>query len=384
MSGWLAKASSSLRQENTESPQPFVLTCECGLEHNGLRRARHQRIICKTCGASLFVLPKDAYPLPAARKPKKKRKKKRGARGRQNADTTSQQVGQLLIALPSVVGGGVRSAGSRMLLSLRQTLSGYVAAFRNFWTPFRLVILGVVIMIGFTLAMVARSRALDAAREVVRVAGDAGVAALDSGDIAKAREQFADAAAALDQLGRDDPEAERIRQRWRETTAMTRLLPQDLYALIEDGDHAAAAGIEDEWEEEFRSRHSGKWIVLELPVAHDVENDRYRAPYSLPVGTEGRVVTIDVDVPVMSKLTFGDAPRTVIMAAPLRSCSLMSDRRSWTLTLQPERAFLWTHLDTYEEVGFGFDDWQPRERVRQILESQAAAIGAISPTTEQP
>ena len=384
MSGWLAKASSSLRQENTETPQPFVLTCECGLEHNGLRRNRHQRIICKTCGASLFVLPKDVYPAPVARKPKKKKKKGKGhSRGRRKAATVSQRVVRSVASVPAVAADSLRTLGLKLLQSLRQTVTSWLTAFRNFWTPFRLIILGIVIMIGFTLTMVARSRGLEAARETVRTAVEAGTSALDDGELAEARDHFAQAAAALDRLGRDDPEAEQIRQRWRETTAMTRLLSQDLYALIEEGDHAAAAGIEDEWEEEFQARHSGKWIVLELPVMHDADKDTYRMPYPMPVGIEGRVVTIDVNVPVMARLTFGDAPRTVIMAAPVESCSLTDNRRIWTLRLDTDQAFLWAHLDTYEAVGFDFDDWQPRARVRQILESQAEAVGALSPTSEQ-
>lgn len=71
------------------------------------------------------------------------------------------------------------------------------------------------------------------------------------------------------------------------------------------------------------------------------------------------------------------------MAAPVESCSLTNNRQVWMLKLDADQAFLWAHLDTYEAVGFDFDDWQPRARVRQILESQAEAVGALLPTSEQ-
>jgi len=70
MSGWLSRLTSS-GAAAADEPQPFQVNCECGVGHSGLRRKVSQRIICRTCGSALFVLPKNIYPAPTAQKKKK-------------------------------------------------------------------------------------------------------------------------------------------------------------------------------------------------------------------------------------------------------------------------------------------------------------------------
>lgn len=64
MAGWLTRLAFP-GSGAPDAPQPFQVTCECGLDHSGLRRKTSQQIICRTCGAALFVLPKNVYPSPA-------------------------------------------------------------------------------------------------------------------------------------------------------------------------------------------------------------------------------------------------------------------------------------------------------------------------------
>src|SRR5690242_8175888 len=67
MAGWLNKASSVFRRSQPDVEHPFAVPCECGLIHRGMRRNRSQKIVCRECGSTRFILPKDAYPAPRDR-----------------------------------------------------------------------------------------------------------------------------------------------------------------------------------------------------------------------------------------------------------------------------------------------------------------------------
>ena len=64
MNKWFSKATNVFKGSAEETPQPFELQCECGVRHAGLRKKAPQRIVCRECGSSLFVLPRDVYPTP--------------------------------------------------------------------------------------------------------------------------------------------------------------------------------------------------------------------------------------------------------------------------------------------------------------------------------
>ncbi|MEZ6057621.1 MAG: hypothetical protein R3C01_13050 [Planctomycetaceae bacterium] len=70
MAGWLSRLALP-GGGASDAPQPFQITCECGLDHSGLRRKTSQQLVCRNCGAALFVLPKNVYPAPGEPKYKK-------------------------------------------------------------------------------------------------------------------------------------------------------------------------------------------------------------------------------------------------------------------------------------------------------------------------
>ena len=67
MSNWISKATNAFQGDDSSSAQAFELSCDCGQKHSGIRRQKWQRIVCRSCGGSLFVLQRDPYPPPKER-----------------------------------------------------------------------------------------------------------------------------------------------------------------------------------------------------------------------------------------------------------------------------------------------------------------------------
>ena len=63
MANWLEKALG--KNENEAEPVqsvPFSITCQCGVQTDGMRLERAKRVICSECGAGHFILPINRYP----------------------------------------------------------------------------------------------------------------------------------------------------------------------------------------------------------------------------------------------------------------------------------------------------------------------------------
>lgn len=63
MANWLDKALGK-NEKDAEPVQsvPFSITCQCGVQTDGMRLERAKRVICSECGAGHFILPRNRYP----------------------------------------------------------------------------------------------------------------------------------------------------------------------------------------------------------------------------------------------------------------------------------------------------------------------------------
>jgi hypothetical protein len=61
MANWLDKALGRNEAEPVK-PVPFVKSCQCGSQSQGLRQERAKRVICAQCGAAHFILPVNPWP----------------------------------------------------------------------------------------------------------------------------------------------------------------------------------------------------------------------------------------------------------------------------------------------------------------------------------
>jgi hypothetical protein len=386
MSEWLTKATEALRGEKEPEPQPFEIDCECGTHHGGFRRRKHQRIICRSCGTALFIMPSDTYPPPLAPEPKKKRKRKGRRSARRHEVVPTQAAVDAGRALASKAVSEVTQASAQVAArtsdagrGLWQRITGLALSVVRFWSPFRIVILCIVLAVGGTVFLTVRTGADEAALSRLKESDEQAREALADGDLAAAQEQFAVAVDALDQLGWvTKPLACEIRQFHRETTAMQDLLTASPFDVAADAEDAFVHGRLDEFDRQFQLHHAHRWIVLEGPVARVGRTARggyYRIDVPSAIGDKRRTLVISGRLPALDTLKFRDAPRDVILAGQLKSCELSGDRRSWVLRLEPQTAFLWSDPGNYAAIGMASSDPEQVEAVNRILTTQSLANG---------
>lgn len=374
MSGWLTKAAGAFRGEQPEQPVPFESVCECGVRHSGVRRRKPQRIICRSCGTALFVLPRDSYPAPQAPPPRPKKKRKRSRGGAAPEPARFEQVATNVFQASERVGRSAANVG----LGIGARVQAWALAFLALWTPLRLILLGSLAVCGATVAYVMLGDRSEQAVLDLKVSNEAARKALGDRQIEAAHEHLSAAVAALDKLDRhSDPLALEIRQLHRETGAIRDALPISPLQIVAEADAAHESGQGDKWQQTFRTQYRNRWMIVDGLVQRQSSGpERGQSTVSLPlrVGPERRSVTLNVAHADLDRLTHGK-PRGAVFAAQLTGCDLSADRRSWKLRVSSPTAFLWGTLDTYEAAGFAFDGVEDRRRVERTLAAQRRVLG---------
>lgn len=386
MSGWLSKATGALRGDSPDEPQPFETLCECGVRHSGLRRRKPQRLVCRSCGTSLFVLPRDVYPTPTAPappKPKPRKKRKKPAPPvTQVGQRVFQQATESVAKASAKVGRGAADAG----LGFGARVAAFIAGFIALWTPFRLIVLGVVVLCAITAAVTLLSDRSEEAVIALTTANENARTAMEAKDFELAQSEFARAVALLNELERhDDPLAREIRQLYQETTAIRDIVPIPLLDIVADADAALQSGRTAEWERTFQTRYRDRWLVMEgdvVPADLAKSGGRYAIRIPIGIGPSQRSVSVEVALPLFDQLVKGGKPRPVVLAGQIESCDLSSDSRTWVVRLARSSAFLWTNSANYQALGFTFDHPETEQQVRTVLASQAQALEL--PPEEQP
>ncbi|MFO1095577.1 MAG: hypothetical protein U0992_20080 [Planctomycetaceae bacterium] len=377
MAGWLTKAAGAFRGEQPEQPAPFEVVCECGLHHNGVRRRKPQRIICRACGSALFVLPRDSYPPPQAPLPRQKKRRRKSGDDDAESDAAAprfQQVATNVFQASEKVGRSAATVG----IGLGQRLRTWAQAFLALWTPLRLMMLG---GIAVCVATVAYVMLVDWSEQTVvelKAANEAARKALQERQIAAAHEHLTAAVAALDKLERrDDPLAREIRLLHRESTAIRDALPISPLQMVVEADTHQQTGAGDQWQETFRAQYRNRWMIIDGLVQRLTTGpERGQSTVSLPlrIGPTRRSIALNVAIADLDRLTKGK-PRHAVFAVQLTGCELSSDRRTWKLQVNSQTAFLWGTMEDYEAAGFSFDSPEAREEIEQVLTAQRRVLG---------
>jgi len=440
MSRWFSKSAKNVFQPQVPgAAQPFVLGCPyCGESVQGMRHAEGQRLICKSCRNLLFVLPRDVYPAPqpelSSQEPSFKKEPPTTEVEElldENLIALLQDDGDLLDSLLMTDGDEVSpktgekkepSSHPRTKESLAEVTMPSLAELRQrirdarnprevqiatavpektrpleelgetlgkagrevgqdfvrFWTPFRILALAGLLIILLTAGWTWRQSELSEAKKIVRQESELGLAAVDQGDWTPAREHLQKAAAALDLLGRNDPEARTVRQYSRELQAQFRLCDLTLEELLDKARQELAARDPSSGQQKrLAAAYRGEWVLLEGSVEEVGEKDSRRPNYQLrlPIGPEGEAgeTIVRVNFPVIRKLISSGEKKLLTLAGPIQDVERDSAGK-WIVTLDPEQGFLWTHLDTYLATGLGFNPLRTRAAVSQELAAQAGAM----------
>ena len=384
MSNWISKATNAFKGDDESSSQAFELFCECGQKHTGLRRAKWQRIVCRACGGSLFVLQRDAYPAP--------KEKPEQLPGRAIVDD-EVPVGEALEAeyeeapeQPATF--RLKTPSPRALVEAesrpkRPAPPPLVAAPSlsppsgqgGFWKTFRIILAVIAMLGGVTGFVLYRSSQRSTAERSLKDSIDKIKDALDRSDWTEARNQLEIAVKSNALLGREDGDAQRYRQQYDETRAMTGLLTQPLGDVLTEAEKALTAG-ENELAA-FQFKVKGQWVILEgaaAPFEGGPKKSRLRYSISLPMnlGKAGLPVEVVIESTALSRLISKSQSESVVVAIPIDAIQMNTDRTSWQVIATPESAVLWTSRQTYLGTGFTTAD---ADAVAATLDKQAQSLG---------
>ena len=234
-------------EANASVEVPFELTCECGETIRGVRRTRGIQKQCDQCGEALFVLPMNVYPatksvssevigggfadrlkvivgefLPAKKKPKPSKNAavaaKSATAGKPVPDTEAETARpKPKLRIPRIPRVDLRKAARRT------------------FSPFRLVIISSLCVVGLTGYWLTQQKAEEAARQVWLSSTDQIQTLLQDGKAVELEALLDETVSAGRVLGKADEEWRLTFNLSQETHAINNLAASDLLAAF----HAA-------------------------------------------------------------------------------------------------------------------------------------------------
>jgi hypothetical protein len=362
MAGWLNKASSVFRRSAPEVEHPFAVPCECSLIHRGMRRNRSQKIVCRECGATRFILPKDVYPAPHNR-PKEPPPPPASLPVLNPIKDVPAKRGKPAAARPEKPNPKVaRDAAPEFFV---------VPARGRLLTPFRVVALSIATVALITSFFVVQKVRRDAATTALREATDNAWEAVGNGDWKKANEQFELAVRAAGTLGRRDSAARRLESGLKESRAIEELCPKPLTDILSEAD--SMSSDPEKWKRHFQTHYEGRWLVFDGPVTS--KNEGWQVSFPIQVGKRKRTVRVMLKSSGLDGVKDSEADRGVILAARLSSVELSDNKSTWNVAFDPESAFLWSLTETFPALGIDGGEFRPRAQTDELLARQAEHNG---------
>lgn len=371
MAHWLKIPSKEKRREE-DIPEPYEIVCVCGVSLSGYRRKAPCRHVCEQCGEAYFILPRNIYP------PLKARKKKKQI-------PTQQRISELVLNSPLV--SRLREKRQQKQATRQGQSADATQAPRaepspfelppprtRLITPFRAILAGITLIIGFTGYGIWHSRQLEQAEITYKLATRSGQELLEQGDLVGANNAYQLASEAVDTLGRHDQQAFDVQQTARELEALNRQAISPLFEIAEE----AVTQIKEQdlkgWQSLFDVRYEGSWLIFETtvsPVATGDEKEPTRYRLNFPIILDEYTLNLELTEPTFKKYLEAYPGAPLIFAAPIsRFDQDASQPSNGMILLDGKTAFLWSHLDLYEQLGVQFDEYHDRDQVENLLKQQ--------------
>ncbi|WP_339733993.1 hypothetical protein [uncultured Gimesia sp.] len=376
MADWLKIPSKKKRREE-DIPEPYEIVCVCGVSLSGYRRKTPSRHLCQQCDEAYFILPRNSYPAPKARKKKKQ-------------VPTKQELVELILNTPFMAKfqekrkqkQAARQAGEAVATA---TAKPKVSRFElpaprtKLITPFRGILAGIMLIVGLTAYGILHSRNLEQASETLKIATATGEDLLKQGDLPAANTAYQEAFHALEVLGRTDQSANEIRQTSRELQAINLQAVSPLFELADEAVTKIKQSDEQSWNSLFDLRYAGSWMIFEaslLPLPPDPETEEPRFRLNLPVLLDEYTLYLELTSPSFLEYLEQHPGQPLIFAAQIATFQqAASQSDTGIIELDGKTAFLWSHLDLYEQLGIQFDEFHNRNQIEGVLNQQTQFLG---------
>jgi hypothetical protein len=372
MTGWLTKVTETFGTKTIEAPEPFQITCSCGKRSDGIRSEESQLVRCSNCKSMIFVLPKNPYPA-LKRGPSKKNKNKLGETITKPKSDNSTHVEKKRISQK------VKEKVSKIKTRTRERTVRLIQKQKDFFTPFRLIILFTAFLVSLTGYWVFYSNRLESAGAIFQVSIKEGQKALESKDFLLAEKEFGKANEALLILNQESPEAHDAHIYFLEINAYNHLVPKSLIEMIELASKPQLPG-EPSWENDFQTNYYDKWIILDTVFYRkSLEGSQEIFALESPFLANNVKIILKTDLSRLVEYLGTDTSRRIVIGAQLKSCKKtagipLPDGNAGivTIELDPESIFLWSHPELLSEIGL-IDDSD--KEIKQLLEIQSRFTG---------
>ena len=376
MADWLKIPSKKKRREE-DIPEPYEIVCVCGVSLSGYRRKAPYRHACQQCDEIYFILPRNTYPAPKARKKKKQVPRQ-------------QQLAELVLNSPLMVKfrekrKQKKAAHQAGEAAAKATANPKVSPFElppprtRLITPFRGILAGIVLIVGLTAYGILHSRKLEQASDTLKTATAAGEDLLKQQDLPGANIAFLEAFQALNVLGRTDQRANEIRQTSLELQAMNSQAVSPLFEIADEAVTKIKESDAGSWESLFDVRYAGTWMIFEaslIPLSTDPETETPRFRLNLPVLLDEYTLYLELTSPTFYEYLKQHPGQPLIFAAQIKAFQQVEDQsNTGIIELDGKTAFLWSHLDLYEQLGIQFDEFHNRDQIEGILNQQTQFLG---------
>lgn len=359
----------------------FELVCECGQSIRGVRRTTSIQKQCEQCGETLFVLPMNVYPATKSVASE--------VIGGSFADRLKVVVGELLPSRKSksskadqsgeksskadtveVAATGEHTEQAVVAPKLRRKLTlpkiDVKAVLRKTFTPFRMVILGIISVVGLTGYWMIQQQAQEAAQQVWLQATDEIESLLQDGKLVELEALLQETVNAGRTLGKTGSEWRRTVNLHQQTTAINRMANVDLLSAF----HAAYKdGVLDSFgvQKVVDSSRNGTYI-FDSWITKDYQK-KHTFDVQMPAAAGRNRVSATIELPQLEQLLQEFPDGQFLFAADIETvrAPVGDIDPDWKIRLSAESFVLLTDALLCQNVGLAAD-FDPQ--LASVLERQ--------------
>jgi len=341
---------------------PYELKCECGAKVTGTRRTTWIETECPECCHSVFVLPANVYPSTKSVPSE--------VLGGTFSERLKMVAGELF---PSKTAAGKKSKSKKSKKTSDKTAETQTAErqvtdepttpvrrlpqidvkrlLKRTFTPFRMLMLAMAVVLGLTVYWMSYQRTMESARQVLLKSPEQIQQLLKDGDFVELQSVLQEATDAASTLQRDDPETRRTRNLLAETQAVNSIAASDLLT----GFHQAYdddQSIVDNAARQLTSICDSGMFVFDSWL-----QDRPGLPKQFlaefPATPGNHPVEILIPLPALQEFREATEDGRVLFAARISKVVAPKSKsfESWQLRVAPESFVLLTSQDHCDLIG---------------------------------
>lgn len=367
---------------------PFEITCDCGANVKGVRRTSAIQKDCDVCGAVLFVLPVNVYPATPSvaseviggafshrlRTVVGELFSRSGTNATESAGQSNGKTkrkasdgGPADEASADVESAERRPGLIERLRAMSLPKLDVRAIVRSAFTPFRLVMLAIIAVVGLTGFFLTQQQSREKAQQVWLDSAETISSLLKDGDLVGLEAAAVKAVDAGVTLGKNDREWRGVSNMLLEVQSANRLAAVDLITAFQDAYSEDGVLKSDAESEVMYAARSGVYVFDSWIRPDYINEGAFRC--ELPAAPGRHSVSAVIPIPGLAEYVVGNEERRMVFAASIAGIEIPSESTAgtWIVELDSESFVLLATPEVSASVGF---DLVSDTELREVLAAQ--------------